>query len=234
MLQPIRWLQKASDQNRCRLRLGFNDEVTRLFHFVQTANGAYASDRIVFGFPKPEAGFDHQASLGVVFRMGRRFGSMPEPPASHPPGTITVLSLSPAENDHAALERTFRESSLTLYPNSRLTLQRTRTVASTVAALRLQRIPIVLCDLDGQPGAWSEILRASKDLAAPPCLIVTSQLADDRLWAELLNGGAFDLLSKPFNPSDVIRIVHSAWVHWQNRHGQNDRAPELQEPATGT
>jgi hypothetical protein len=30
---------------------------------------------------------------------------MPEPPASHPPGTITVLSLSPAENDHAVLGR---------------------------------------------------------------------------------------------------------------------------------
>ena len=107
---------------------------------------------------------------------------MPELPASHPPGTITVLSLSPAENDHVVLERTFRDSSLTLYPNCRLRLQPSPTLASTLATLRAHRIPIVLCDRDGQPEAWREILKATKDLPAPPCVIVTSRLADDRLW----------------------------------------------------
>jgi DNA-binding response OmpR family regulator len=56
-------------------------------------------------------------------------------------------------------------------------------------------------------------------MPAPPCVIVTSRLASDRLWMELLNEGAFDLLSKPFDPSEVMRIIHSAWVHWQNRYG---------------
>jgi CheY-like chemotaxis protein len=205
-----------------------------LFHFTQTANGAQASDRIVIGLPESGAGVEHRASLGVVFRIGRRFGSMPEPPPNHSPGTITVLSLSPAENDHAVLEQTFRESSLTLYPNCRLTLQRSRTLASALAALRKHRIPVVLCDRDGQPEAWREILQAGKELSAPPCVIVTSRLADDRLWAELLNDGAFDLLSKPFNKADVIRIVHLAWVHWKNRHGLPDTAGEYTEPASGT
>ena len=159
---------------------------------------------------------------------------MPEPLANRPPGTITVLSFSPAESDHAVLERTFRESSLTLYPNCRLALQRGRTIASTVAALRSHRIPIVLCDLDGQAEARREILQASRDLPAPPCVIVTSRADDDRLWAELLNGGAFDLLSKPFEASTVIRIIHSAWVHWQNRHGQEDGTKDCRESATGT
>lgn len=158
---------------------------------------------------------------------------MPEPPASHPPGTITVLSLSPAENDHAVLEQTFRECTLTLYPNCRLTLQRSRSLASTVAALREQPIPIVLCDMDEDPEAWQEILRATRDFAAPPSVIVTSRNADDRLWAEMLNAGAFDLLSKPFDQSNVIRILHSAWIHWQNRHGQREAVRELQEPASG-
>jgi CheY-like chemotaxis protein len=205
-----------------------------LFHFVQTTTGAHASERITFGVPTPEAGNEYELRLGVVFRIGRRFGSMPEPPTSHPPGTITVLSCSPAEDDQAVLERTFRESSLTLYPNCRLTLQRSRTIASTIAALRTQRIPIVLCDLDGQPEAWREILQACKELSEPPCIIATSKVADDRLWAELLNGGAFDLLSKPFEASTVIRIIHSAWVHWQNRHGQEDGTKDCRESATGT
>ena len=144
---------------------------------------------------------------------------MPEPPASHPPGTVTVLSLSPSENDHAVLEQTFRESSLTLYPNCRLTLQPSPTLESTLARLRAGRIPIVLCDDDAHPQAWREILRACRLLSPPPCLIVTSRRAGDRLWMELLEEGAFDLLSKPLDPSDVMRTLHSAWVHWRNRHG---------------
>ena len=189
-----------------------------MFHFTQTAGGAHFTARIVIGFP-PEAGVGHQASLGVVFRMGRRSGPVSEPLASHPPGTIPILSLSPSENDHAVLGRTFRDSSLTLYPNCRLTLQPSPTLARTLALLRTHRIPIVLCDDDAYPEAWREILRACKLMPAPPCVIVTSRLASDRLWMELLNEGAFDLLSKPFDPSEVMRIIHSAWVHWQNRYG---------------
>ena len=63
---------------------------------------------------------------------------------------------------------------------------------------------------------------------------MTSRLADDRQWAELLNAGAFDLLAKPFEKSNVIRIVQSAWVHWQSRYHLTDTAGELSEPATGS
>jgi CheY-like chemotaxis protein len=207
--------------------------VNRLFHFVQTANGARASDRIVIGFPKSDAAFEHRASLGVVFRTGRRFGSMPEPPARRPSGTITVLSLSPVEDDHAVLRQSFRDSSLTLYPNCRLTLQPSATLASTLAALRQRRIPIVLCDGDENPLAWREILQATQGLSAPPCVIVASRVADDRLWAEVLNSGGFDVLSKPFTQADVIRVIHSAWVHWRNRYGLTDPEGEFEKPATG-
>ena len=195
-----------------------------MFHFTQTADGAHFSDRIVIGFPPSAAGAGHQASLGVVFRTGRKSGSVPEPSAGPPPGTIAVLSLSPSENDHAVLARTFRNSSLTLYPNRRLTLQPSRTLASTLAVLRTHRIPIVLCDDDAYPETWREILRACQLLPAPPCVIVTSRMAGDRLWMDRLNEGAFDLLSMPFNPPDVMRIIHSAWIRWQNRYGLVDGA----------
>jgi hypothetical protein len=209
-------------------------KVRDVFHFIQTANGAHASARIMIGFPPSQAGVARRASLGVVFRAGRRYGPMAEPTARQMPGTITVLSLSPVENDHAALERTFRDSSLTLYPNCRLALQPSRTLALALAALREYRIPIVLCDGDGQPEAWREILQATREMPAPPCVIVTSRLADDRRWAELLQEGAFDLLCKPFDQSSVMRSIHSAWVRWQNRYGLMETAGECQEPTPGT
>jgi DNA-binding response OmpR family regulator len=54
-------------------------------------------------------------------------------------------------------------------------------------------------------------------LPDPPFLIVTSRLADEQLWAEALNVGAYDVLAKPFDATEVMRTVSSAWQHWQGR-----------------
>jgi DNA-binding response OmpR family regulator len=45
---------------------------------------------------------------------------------------------------------------------------------------------------------------------APPPLIVSSCVADDRLWAEVLNLGGYDLLTKPFLAAEVSRVVRMA------------------------
>jgi len=36
---------------------------------------------------------------------------------------------------------------------------------------------------------------------------VTSRLADERLWAEALNLGAYDVLAKPFDSTEAMRVV---------------------------
>ena len=51
-------------------------------------------------------------------------------------------------------------------------------------------------------------------LPDPPSLIVTSRLADERLWAEALNLGAYDVLAKPFPPTEAMRVIGAAWRAW--------------------
>jgi DNA-binding response OmpR family regulator len=48
----------------------------------------------------------------------------------------------------------------------------------------------------------------------PPLLIVTSRLADDRLWTEALNLGAYDVIAKPFDRKEVDRVLNLAWARW--------------------
>ena len=55
-------------------------------------------------------------------------------------------------------------------------------------------------------------------LSIPPLLIVTSRVADACLWAEALNMGAYDVLAKPFDLTEVTRILSSAWLHWQEQY----------------
>jgi DNA-binding response OmpR family regulator len=47
-------------------------------------------------------------------------------------------------------------------------------------------------------------------------MVVASRLADERLWAEVLNLGGYDLLVKPFNSIEVIRSMSLAWQRWND------------------
>lgn len=123
--------------------------------------------------------------------------------------SVTVLSISPLEPDHALLESIIRHSRWSLY--------KADTLATALPILRRQEISVILCERDLQPGRWTDILDHLSNLDYPPALIVTSRLADERLWAEALNLGAWDVLPKPFNRGEVIRGIKIAWQHRRDR-----------------
>jgi DNA-binding NtrC family response regulator len=136
-----------------------------------------------------------------------------------------VLSVSPNDEDCAFLERIFK---------SNWTVASRSTIASAVSVLRETPIPIVMCDCDIAPGTWGEMLDHISLLPDPPLLILTSRLADERLWAEALNLGAWDVLAKPFDADEVIRIVSVAWQHWQERHHVHISRTAQRKSANGT
>jgi DNA-binding NtrC family response regulator len=121
-----------------------------------------------------------------------------------------VLSISPDEEDHGLPQRIFRESQWSLIASP--------TIASSVSVLREAPIPVVVCERDLSPGTWREMLQQTLLLPDPPFLVVTSRLADERLWAEALSLGAYDVLAKPFYAPEVTRILGLAWQHWRERH----------------
>lgn len=48
---------------------------------------------------------------------------------------------------------------------------------------------MVICEARLPDGTWKEVLDLAQRQPRPPYLIVTFSLADDRLWAEVLNLG---------------------------------------------
>src|ERR1035441_8251985 len=141
---------------------------------------------------------------------------MTKPPGIEPAIQV-VLSVSPNEEDSAALERIV---------SSDWTVAASATPASAFSVLREMPIPVLFCDCDPTPSTWHEMLEQSSLLYDPPLLVLTSRLADERLWAEGLNLGAWDVLAKPLQVEEAIRVVDSAWRHWQDRHG-GQRRPAL-------
>ena len=64
---------------------------------------------------------------------------------------------------------------------------------------------------------WTTVLHDLRRLERPPHLIITSRHADDRLWAEALNVGAYDVLAQPLDRVEVERAVESAHRHFEVR-----------------
>lgn len=145
-------------------------------------------------------------------------------PLSIASGYISVLSVSPILDDQDALDR--------LLPPPRWTLYRAQNRKTALAVLQKNRLPIVLCERDLGPETWRDVFEGIALAVDPPLLIVTSRLADEHLWAEALNLGAYDVLAKPFDAMELTRSLTSAWLHWCERH-EVARRPKLALAASG-
>lgn len=140
--------------------------------------------------------------------------------AAHGGGTedLTVLSISPVEEDGLCLERLLNDSDSTTHSYSKWSVVRHARPEPALTELKENRIPIVLCENDVLRDSWRGLLVELAKFPDPPLLIVTSRLADERLWAEALNLGAWDVLATPLDGEEVHRTLNSAWLHWANRH----------------
>lgn len=122
---------------------------------------------------------------------GRDFGNLPK-----------ILSVFADGNDNSSIEQ--------MIAPLRWTVLRAGGCRQARNILRKEDVAVVLCDQVLPDGSWRDLLRDLADLATTPALIVASALADEALWAEVLNLGAYDLLSKPFREDEVLRTLSMA------------------------
>lgn len=145
-------------------------------------------------------------------------------PKTNPTRLVNVLSVSPLAEDHFALQSIFSHSNRALY--------RADCLASAVAVIRRREIGVVICERELSPGSWIDMLENLRPFPKAPPLIVTSRLADENLWAEALNLGAYDVLAKPFEIGELVRSVNSAWLHWYHQHEVPARALNVMRAAS--
>ena len=94
-------------------------------------------------------------------------------------------------------------------------VQAVHTYREAMACLCKDRMSVVICECCLPDGNWKDILSLIAPLLCPPRLIVTSRLADERLWAEVLNLGGYDVLMQPFEKEEATRVLCGAFHQWQ-------------------
>lgn len=83
--------------------------------------------------------------------------------------------------------------------------------------LRKEPVGVVISNTELPDGTWKDLLNQSSKMSGAPNLIVMSRLADERLWADVLNRGGYDLLPMPCEAAEVVRIITQAWTDWERK-----------------
>jgi DNA-binding NtrC family response regulator len=73
-----------------------------------------------------------------------------------------------------------------------------------------QRYDAVVTESNLPDGNWLDVLHLVRDSPYETPLIVTDPNADSRFWSEVLNLGAYDVLTQPFYEPEVRRILYNA------------------------
>jgi DNA-binding NtrC family response regulator len=99
--------------------------------------------------------------------------------------------------------------------------------AEAAAVLASTPVGVVLCDECLSDGGWKDVLNLTAGIDNPPPLIVMSRLADDYLWAEVLDCGGYNVMSKPVDRNELSRVVRLACrEHYEtSSHFQRDTVP---------
>ena len=124
--------------------------------------------------------------------------------------TRTILFVGVVESDGLCLDKIFLESNWQSHGVG--------TCQQALDFLDRRHISVVLTEPELSDGSWRELLNGMASLSAPPNLIVSSRLADQRLWAEVLNLGGFDVLMTPFETEEVLRVTFAAGQNWGYRN----------------
>ena len=124
-------------------------------------------------------------------------------------GPLYALLVSPDSSDEGFFTIVLDQENWSLHAVS--------TLACAQAALKSRPFSLVITERDLPDGGWRDILSAAQRLPFAPLLVVTSRLADEVLWSEVLNLGGYDVLAKPLSRVEVQHVIDSA--AWKCRSG---------------
>jgi DNA-binding response OmpR family regulator len=101
-------------------------------------------------------------------------------------------------------------------------------------ALHQEQVDAVIAECDFPDGlSWKELLEEIQNMGGFQPLIVASRVADERLWAEVLNLGVYDLLIKPFDGEETLRVLAMAMRQAQHARHAFERRAKLGQALSG-
>jgi DNA-binding response OmpR family regulator len=122
---------------------------------------------------------------------------------------VRVLVATPNDRHYRALETAILGAGWSLFRSCNL--------VEGLSAVINHEIEVIFTDCELPDGSWREMVQSLRACRNAPRVIVFSQLADDRLWMDVLQSGGYDLVATPFNSEEIVLTGHRAWLSWQKK-----------------
>jgi DNA-binding NtrC family response regulator len=146
-----------------------------------------------------------KASIESLLKRARGFFLRDAAPSV---GRVSILALLTEEGDRRLLAAAANRNHWVLafaggYDEARLQLE------------KIQQ-PVVLCDRDSLERDWCSVVEGLATCSPHSSILLVSKVADDYLWNEVVRRGGYDILSKPLEEDEVVRVVKLAWSYWNS------------------
>jgi DNA-binding NtrC family response regulator len=80
---------------------------------------------------------------------------------------------------------------------------------------------VIVTESKLRDGDWRDVLTAAAERLPRAQVLVISHRPSAHFWADVLDAGAYDIITQPFRTAEVQRLLLSAWL----RHDQQERKP---------
>ena len=118
--------------------------------------------------------------------------------------SIPILLVAPRQDDRERLQFLLGETAWDVVPSS---------WEDALVNYRRSSNPIVVCDIDMGCRPWRETMRQLRAARPDACVIFIAEECANGFREEVMHGGAFDLLTRPFTREDLLLTLLFAYSH---------------------
>jgi len=103
--------------------------------------------------------------------------------------------------------------------------------ASALKMMKEKPYDLVLCDYRLKDTDGAQLLQDIRQLNPRTIVIIITGYTDVRVAVEMVKNGAYDYLSKPLYPDEILNLVHKAFAHL-DAESERDNVPAIPEQRT--
>jgi DNA-binding response OmpR family regulator len=92
------------------------------------------------------------------------------------------------------------------------------TVDQAVSTAGSEPVALIIVDRDLSEHDWRRSVRSLANTLSSPCVLLASSVVDPYLFQELVKHGGFDVVPKPIQSKELVRLGRLALAYWRNRH----------------
>lgn len=98
------------------------------------------------------------------------------------------------------------------------TLKLLDTVDQAVSTADSEPVALIIVDRDVSEHDWRRSVQILANTLSTPCVLLASSVVDPYLFQELVKHGGFDVIPKPIQSKELVRLGRLAFAFWRNQH----------------